>query len=234
MIADDVVRIMGDCLLTCEELLATGRASSLSPLDLKTRVLCKGKVKLSQTNSKDTIDSSLAGKCKCTRKSVLGRRSGSFRRSLVDSLRSKDGLSTGCLSSPASSVTLAELRALRKEETAPGAVYERSVHKSKHKLSDPTYASILTLRSRPLEHFLAGAPATWPLPITSVPEHRLHRAMGLDKWEMKELQGIRSQGGLRLSEVDDVPAAAATRLARDMPDEVAKLQRLTSAHLLRP
>ena len=44
-IASTLKRFLGDQLLTYEELCATGRATSLSPLDLKRKVLCKGKVK---------------------------------------------------------------------------------------------------------------------------------------------------------------------------------------------
>jgi len=103
--------------------------------------------------------------------------------------------------------------------------------------TDEFYAGCLVLRSEPAKDFLADAQRKSPLPITSISEDRLLRALGLSRAEWHQIGGISSssvdvRGGSILNE-EQLAMIALVRLANDPPPLVGDMQRRTAKRLLR-
>ena len=109
---------------------------------------------------------------------------------------------------------------------------------SKIKVADSHYTAILSLRPESMRAFMSGAPSTWALPITSVNEDALLKAMGVSAVERNQIEGLQvmqsSHGGVPILTEEQQTARAIVRLAKYPPPEVAVLQQRTAARLLRP
>jgi len=100
---------------------------------------------------------------------------------------------------------------------------------------DSRYTAILSLRSVPMRAFMSNAPSAWALPITSVSENSLLKAMGISAVERNHIEGLQSsQGGVAILTEEQQTARAIVHLAKYPPPEVADLQQRTATRLLRP
>ena len=147
MVAQDAIQLLGQNLFSYDELLTTGASGSLSPNDLRLRVLCKGKVKVSKRDSTSPPDQQT---CRVTDSSVRCRAN---RRMLLTPFvrsctlkglrRSSSFLSRLSLSNSVSldhQLSVKELRAQREADTAPGALYTKTRKKQDRAETDSTSA----------------------------------------------------------------------------------------------
>ena len=118
---------------------------------------------------------------------------------------------------------------------------ESNRQKSSKNETDSFYAKYLALRSVPLATFLAGGPQKWALPITSIPENKLLRELGLSSQERDQIEGLfvrrPSSAGFVVPPGHDhqqLSARAIVRLAADPPGAVGIMQQRTTRWLLRP
>ena len=102
--------------------------------------------------------------------------------------------------------------------------------------TDKFYALHLCLRSEPVSAFLGDAKPKSELPITSINEDRLLKALGISVSERNLIEGLlaRSKGqvGIGLTE-EQQTSRAIVRLAANPPPEVKGIQRRTADWLLR-
>ena len=126
---------------------------------------------------------------------------------------------------------------------APQARARRKLEKKRTRNSkgstDAYYTDWLSLRSAPLQAFVAGdLSKCWELPITSVNESKLLRLLGIPSVECSQIEGLRigraSEGPSNGVTVERQASRTIARLAANPPHEVGRMQRLTSGWLLRP
>ena len=90
--------------------------------------------------------------------------------------------------------------------------------------------------------WMADAPQPYVLPVTSLNESRMLRALGLPEIEQNQILGLRMRRGAMSSALSgslwlteqQLSSRAIVRLAGNPPPQVGKLQRLASKRLLRP
>jgi len=245
-----VSKQIGFALLGYAELVATGRATSLSPADLKGRVLLKGRVHMKQSDSSRGSDSrSLSRTTRSLSRTTLQTTRWSRCR-LNDFLRrhkqtapeaprhlTRGSLTRGSLTRGVSSTIL-----IAAEDVATAAqqqIDQLRANTSK-KPTAPAYAVCLGVRTVPFVGFMAQDSGQVVLPMTSLSENRLLGALGLPSAEKKQLEGLQARRtsfvstihGLRLTE-DQLVSLAAIRLAHDPPQEVGAMQRRTAKWLSR-
>ncbi|KAL1507405.1 hypothetical protein AB1Y20_008247 [Prymnesium parvum] len=205
---------LGDILLTHEEL---GRLPSPTLINLKRRVLVKGKVKVASSKK----HSSAARSC------VRSMRKSAWRSNMDDTPEEEDdppsisslqyvleGSNTApslsrnsvrqsrTYSSETSSRTSSRQEISNSCYSEPFEIVERAVHqlkkrhkKSDHSGGDPFYHSCLAIRAMSISDFLAGKAPGWLLPITSFDEQRLLEALKLSRAEKNQLMGLGAQNG---------------------------------------
>jgi len=110
--------------------------------------------------------------------------------------------------------------------------------RSNKKPTDEYYASFLVLRTVAASSFLSNKPPKWLLPITSIMEDKLLKALGCKSAVRSQIEGLQnkrtfSKDATRLTE-DQHSTLAIVRLAADPPPEVGLMQRKTRNWLLRP
>jgi len=251
-LAKMMAQSFGSAMLTFDDLCATGRETSLSPSDLERRILTKGKVKDSTKRPSKTGESGRAPSLRRSRseflstKSLLSsitRRTSPANKGLS---KNESGLSHTTLSSfddvsirscePSRRDSDASITAAGEIEEAVRQLQQRERHSKKAIDQDQFYVGCLALRSLPMPVFLGTSLRKWKLPITSVNEDVLLKAIGLSEEERNQIEGlttIQMRGSLGLTEAQ-LSTRAIVRLAVDPPAEVGSLQRRTSNWLLRP
>mmetsp|Transcript_9588 Transcript_9588/g.28380 ORF Transcript_9588/g.28380 Transcript_9588/m.28380 type:complete len:621 (-) Transcript_9588:554-2416(-) len=260
-LANIAVEHFAEGLLTFDDLVATGRASLLSPLELNRRILLKGKVKQSKSK-KDRQRSPQRGREASWfwrgTSTPLNRSSGRHSTSrdstpegdpsvFERSMSTVEMFSERSMSvSSERSNSLQDLLTPSCKKEAKAAAQKR-IRKRMNKPSreaDSFYASNITLRSVPAKSFFAGEPHDSALPITSIAEDRLLLAIGLPRDERELIEGLRDlrhaaldgaaeRGELSLTQ-SQLSARAIVRLAANPPPAVGSLQRRTAGWLLRP
>jgi len=252
-LAATMVKHIGEALLSYEELSEIQRAAWLSPADLKTRVLARGKVKLPRkTNgTKPSCRNRFAGLA--TRPASLLRnslRSCSRGDSQAERSSTVVELRSTCVGvGPEASASVDKDRLSRSssvsEFDAPLTVVDSMANgrrrldkkvKASKNTTNEFYAQYLSMRSVPLHHFLRGSPPKWALPISSINEDRLLKELGLSAADCNQLEGLhveRSPSEVGRTEEQQV-SQAALRLAADPPLAVGRMQQRTTSHLLRP
>eukprot|EP00966_Prymnesium_polylepis_P327042 7382910-Prymnesium_polylepis.1 len=231
-LAKSMIKRMEDRLLRHDELVATGRASLLSPQELTERILVKGKVVRGKVRESKSFGHRLrSASSRLRRTSSRGnargesmgesmgesipkmRRSTSFEidedslRSVHDSIRA----------------SAAEVKASATQQLDKRRISKRSTNEY--------YAECLSLRSLPASDFLSTAAPRWPLPITSFNEDKFLRLIGLSRLDCNQIEGLPSSGssaGLSLS------YRAIVRLAANPPQQVGTIQRRSACWSVRP
>jgi len=239
---------LGSYLLPYEELLETGRAAELSPLDLQGRVMVKGKVKQPSRRA-DEVGKRPSFLSRSSRGS-LGTADAPGNRSM--SLRLPSGRRLSLVRSPSkdrsssflavdSDGTFETDESLRRSQNQLRAAVD-SMARARRKLygrsagidsdsgarqaTDPLYTSCLSIRSSPISHFLDDDKPQWPVPISSVNELRMLSLLGLTPAEQNQIAGHdQTEYGAQLTLV---------RLAANPSPEIGILQKKTSKWLLRP
>eukprot|EP00966_Prymnesium_polylepis_P295301 6819220-Prymnesium_polylepis.1 len=248
-VANHFTAHLGSTLLLYEELRAAGNAATASPLDLRRRVLLKGKLKLPKASNKDRTSSmdlsartsgSFNGFCRKAAHHAYRRVTSCRRLSLQPSL--------GHTSSATANTSTAEIgchkntsrghrRSSGTAEPSSAAASGRPPNLSggadviiAKVPTDPALALVIGLRSVPVNTFLIGK-SPWPLSISSINEDRLLKEYGLVRSERNEIEGL-TGASVGTSPLN---CRAAVSLAYDPPLQVAEMQGLTcGATLLRP
>jgi hypothetical protein len=107
---------------------------------------------------------------------------------------------------------------------------------SKSSLTDEFYASHLSVRSLPVDVYLANNPPKWVLPITSIDEDKLLRALKVPGSERSLIEGVMPlqkssyRGGVGAS---NSVSSAIVRLAANPPGKVGVWQLRTASWLVR-
>lgn len=111
--------------------------------------------------------------------------------------------------------------------------------KEKKDFNDEYYQRYLSLRSTPLANFLTQESLPGQLPITSINEDRLLKTAGLSRAVRDQIEGLQI-GRLSVAvnvtglTEEQLSTRAIMQLTSDPPQEVGRLQQLTSNWLLRP
>jgi len=257
-----LVQHLDSSLLSHNELVATGRAKDLSPLDLKRRVLLKGKVHVRKTTERLSIRSSsrlstlrLGGppSTRGKRTPALGNKQtpvGDKRQARQSakwasrdalavepdgaSVRFSQERNSGAFSPRQLSARVSG-KAARAQARARMTLHEKRAKTSKGG-TDNFFSSYLTLRSEPIATFMGLSPPRWVLPITSMNEDRFLKLLGISSAERYQLEGLqlgRSSALSGFTEEQQI-SHAVIRLTADPPAAVGKLQRLTAQWLVRP
>mmetsp|Transcript_74504 Transcript_74504/g.205372 ORF Transcript_74504/g.205372 Transcript_74504/m.205372 type:complete len:583 (+) Transcript_74504:981-2729(+) len=211
---------LSNSLISYQDLIDTGRPVLLSPLDLKRRVLLKGKIKLQSKRSRSLSNTFIRARLE----SNSGR-----ARSLSDCRKQSKTGGGGARTARKNSSKQSQRRSSELAEESFKADEESFK-------ASGLYVEILALRSLPISDFLGDAPPKWPLAITSINEDRLLRELGLQDEERNQIEGLSStrvRGGISLTE-EQMSSRAIARLAADPPQQVGSFQRRTRAWLLRP
>ncbi|KAL1525655.1 hypothetical protein AB1Y20_020505 [Prymnesium parvum] len=230
-IAKMMAKHFGKALVLYDELNACGRARSLSPRDLKGRVLVKAKVNVVAGTAEKSASwyrrvsapsRSPAAylRSKTTRTSVAGARG-----SVCDRRSSLTSPVLGVELSVSNQKANSARRKLEKQ---------RGKKRAKH-ATDPHFATHLCLRTVPVSDFLTADANGWVLPITSVNEDVLLKELGLSQLERHQMEGLtfRSADVPSSLTAAQLSALASVRLARDPPPEVGTMQRRTASWLVR-
>ncbi|KAL1496398.1 hypothetical protein AB1Y20_016353 [Prymnesium parvum] len=230
-IAKMMAKHFGKALVLYDEVDACGRARSLSPRDLKGRVLVKGKVNVVADSagkraswyrrvSASSRSPATYLRNKTTRTSVAGARGSIFdgRSSLI----------TPVLVEESSVSNQKANEARRKLEK------KRGKKRAKH-ATDPHFATHLCLRTVPVSDFLVAEDNGWVLPITSVNEDVLLKELGLSQLDRHQMEGLTFRSADVPSSLTEAQLStlASVRLARDPPPEVGTMQRRTAGWLVR-
>jgi len=252
---------LDDKLLTYDLLVETGRATSLSPLDLAKKILVKGKV---------VVQRGRKGKEKASeKKERASMTAANLQRSISQDEEDIPGRSSRRLSrnGMAKSVMQIDLGSSASSRRSSGIGSRRmrgansklsSLHSSKRMKEDSgasnksfatlfeydvLYHSVLSFRSEPLQRFLASDPSVWELPITSASEEKFLKALCLPALERDQIVGLVSgrttqvAGGRRSSiseNPEQVMSRAIVRIAANPPAGVGVMQRRTASWALRP
>ena len=252
---DCFVLIFCLCSLQYDEFSGSESPATLSPMDLKGRVLLKGKVKMGkQKRNKIPMampsfratlrspskakDLSSAGVTGSGARSTFGSSSRIERLSRSSSARYSFNSSRRCRSS-----SFADRNSTRQSRGVSGRLtledcrsgLETIATGDVKKATDEIYAACLSLRSLPVSAFMTGDRQSLPLPITSVNEDTLLKECGLSIADRHQIEGVRStfvaDHGLTQEQLS---RRAIARLAVDPPPQIGKLQQRTMAWLLRP
>ena len=247
-VANHFTSHLGSMLLVYDELRATGNAAAASPLDLRRRVLLKGKVKIAKASNKDSMSSmDLSARARGSLNEIC-RKAAHYAYRRVTSCRrlSSQASLSHSSSATASTSTIGSQKGRslghrRSSETAEPASAAAN-GKPSNNLSggaavitakvptDPALALVIGLRSIPVDTFLMGK-SPWPLSISSINEDRLLKEYGLVRSERNEIEGLT---GAAVG-TSPLSCRAAISLAYAPPAQVAEMQGLTSgAMLLRP
>jgi len=229
-----LVAHLKETLFTYEKLVGTGRALALSPFDLKQQVLVKGKAKLGTTTKKQFRRGKLF--------SIQGSLA-SLHRSVSSCETTPSAVprtTLSCGSSRASTTSAVEAmektrRRLYRSSAGHGAPNETNSG-SWSRTTDEFYTSLIGLRSETMSSFCGGGPPTWAVPVTSISENQMLKALGLSDFEIEQIEGLGSvsiRGGYGLTE-EQLSSRAVVRLAADPPQDVGVVQRRTAQWLLRP
>jgi len=227
-LAKMMIAHFGTALLRYDELIEMGRALDLSPVELKQRVLAKGKVKEAKP-SKDQ------GQRRGLLRSRTSRRTSTFAPGGSAATKNERPSSGGRMRSCSMGSVLSEAPDFAEQMAKARAKVEKNDTTAQH-VTDEFYAGCLAMRSVPIHDFIGNVPSPWALPITSLNEDRLLVLMGLTKAERNQIEGLSSvsmRGGLGLSEAE-LSSRAIARLALEPPPKVGELQRRSSRWLLRP
>jgi len=256
MLAVTLVQKLDAALMKYSELVDTGRAKSLSVLELKLRVLLKGKVKVDQQQKKEKalprqVASIFTAQSTCT---LFRSRSTLFRTRSTARRTDQSGMSDGPSRSSPSPASMTDRStedegrpSSRSSFTSESAEqdatrqFDKKRQKSQRGTADPLYASVIGLRSAPLSKFLQQTTLQWQLPMTSICESRLLMEIGVPNSERNQIMGLQRRaselgtlsgpGGLTEPQL---VARAIGRLATDPPQLVGAMQRRTTSWLLRP
>eukprot|EP00966_Prymnesium_polylepis_P188211 4361904-Prymnesium_polylepis.1 len=205
----------GNQLLTYEELVATGRAQKLPPVDLKNRILLKGKVE--QSSLEATVI-------------TAQRKSSRFRR-VSRFLKSTAHLSSTCGSSRRSIDTPGEVSPPGRQRASTAKFYSKMKGET-----NEYYMSVLSLRSVPFGSLQAAAPRKLPITMSSMNEDRLLQELGLPLEERNLIEGLSSatvRGRRGSFSEAQMSSTAIAGLAANPPPNVGTVQRISSWALLR-
>mmetsp|Transcript_15402 Transcript_15402/g.46245 ORF Transcript_15402/g.46245 Transcript_15402/m.46245 type:complete len:545 (-) Transcript_15402:93-1727(-) len=263
-LAVHMVEYFGKALLTYDEMVATGRATSLSPLDLQDRVLAKGKVRNAATTPKISSRSLM---WKALKRQNVNRADAHEKVCSTETTQPRFELQPSSTDEPLSEVKRGESQ-VTPEFGASDSVGAHTVdmhemdtpnvskggkmrYRSKSmqalvpnsgsnvKVTDEHFASCLALRSLPVSTLLSVNPPNWALPITSINEDRALAALGLNRAERCQIEGLHlgssTLGGDYLGATEEqISSRAIARLAADPPPQVGVIQRRVARWLLRP
>jgi len=235
-LAASMIEHLEKLLITHVEITEAAGKKSLSPFDLKRRILAKGKVKV----AKDRSSLGTGSRTILRMPSSLLRQSSSLRRtsdrqrpSTRASIRTKVLFRASSfedeIQEPFQTVE-AEIaaHASRAQQTL-----EQQYLSTKLKSTDEYYAATLSLRSLHLQAFLGDEQPTSPPTMTSINEDRLLIVLGLTAQERNQIEGLASvHERFGLTE-EQMSAHAVTLAVVDPPPTVGIMQRKTSARLLR-
>ena len=228
-LAQSMVKHIRSALFVYSDLVATKRATSLSPLDLNNCVLVKGKVKEGGKKVEKKGNFCRRLSASMTAAGVAGA-SSDRRSGRLDKLESSTRLAVAPSAGVHASV-VDKMAACRKQ------LDKRLV--SSMRPTDKFYASLLALRSEPIATFRNHLiTSKWELPISSINEDGLLTELGLPIHERYEIEGLltgRSQADAALSLTEEQQTSRAiVRLAANPPLQVGRVQRRTAEYLLRP
>jgi len=233
-LATMLMRDLGSALLVFEELEQVQTPASLSPSDLKLRVLLKGKANL-QRRKTDWVRAP-GGAGNSLRRSfrfVMGA-----KRLAQRSLSRMSSSGAGELMPNAEETRRwsSELDFDEKEEAQQSLARRYSSDSSAKRGADDLYISCLGLRTIQVKFFLGDAPLQWPLNITSINEDRLLKEMGLSRAERDQIEDLSSASVIEGQDLTEAQPSttAIVRLAADPPPDVGVMQRRTESRLLRP
>jgi len=215
-IARMLIKYLDEALLPYDDFVATSRPASLSPRDLRLRVLVKGKVKQRKKLQKQTTQKGSGGSqrnlgslkklfgslaCNVSDRSWKTASRLGFSRSAHTDTRSgrSDSSSLKEESVPSTPTRGMSFSNAAMNGSFNGLSFVAEMEKAHRKLNqekspqiitDNLYAACLALRSLPKEDFLGSLPPKWPLPITSISEDRLLMALGLPETERSQIEGL--------------------------------------------
>jgi len=225
-----LIKYLDDALLQYEDFIATSRPATLSPFELRNRVLVKGKIK-SQASSQRSSGS---------RRNLLAVRDAwhTFRgrvrgRSTEAPIKFKARVSNAVKRINHSS------RAENCHSYIAQSPRPRVVTWATGDGTDTLYSGCLCLRTLPKEDFLGRSPPKWPLPITSISEDQLLIVLGLSENERSQIEGLRigssalQRKSRSLQAEEKLSSNAIVRLAANPPPEAGWLQRRSLYWLLR-
>ena len=258
-LAHMMVAHLGAMILKYAELeqMAGERAPSLSPLDLKGRILIKGKVKLGDNASfRTSREASFRSSHEASTRTSMSKKASRFSlrfRSARFSLRSFKGSVHSSLGRKLTDLNFSTLSGVddpalfgvdavanARSKLYQGAKGNKDETNSGSKTTETSefYASCLCLRSVALPAFMSSAPSKWLLPITSINEDRMLSLLGLPRAERDQLEGLRAgtmtAAGDRQISDEQISLSAIIRLTSNPPEEVGRMQRKTARWLLRP
>ena len=222
-LANSMVESVGNMLYPYHELVASRHASLLSPLELKLRVLVKGKVKLA-----DSTIGPVAPAAKTIRGRLFNRRTSNTRETTP---RRKRG----------SSITRRSIDSTFGDQMARARrKFEKQQARNVQRVTDPFYSSYICLRSWQFSDFLLDSSPPWQLPITSSSESKFLSTLGLSKAERNQIEGLTVGSAYALDEearqgltATQLSSAAIVRLAANPSSAVGSMQRRTADLLLR-
>jgi len=225
-LAKSMIKRMEDRLLRHDELVATGRASLLSPQELTERILVKGKVVRGKVRESKSFGHRLRSASSRLRgtSSRGSARGESMGESIPEMRRSTSfEMDEDSLRYDSIRASAAEVKASATQQLDKRRISKRSTNEY--------YAECLSLRSLPASDFLSTAAPRWPLPITSFNEDKFLRLIGLSRLDCNQIEGLPSSGssaGLSLS------YRAIVRLAANPPQQVGTIQRRSACWSVRP
>jgi len=205
-----LIRNLGSLMLKYEEVDEfADAASSLSLLQLKRRVLVKGKVKPPAPSTKRSRSF-----FSCSATTSKGRLSFMMSQSHCDTSRFSVSSSSGRASGGNSLAGW----------NASGDVRHQA---------DPLYLSCLAMRSVRFNDLMHNAPAIWPLQSASINEDRLLEVIGVHEVERHQMENLARPGTEDIRRLQELSTIALARLAANPPPEVGLVQRIATAHQLR-
>ena len=200
-----------------DDFVATGKAATLSPIELQGRLLLKGKIRRSSCSGGGT-------------KSAIWRKGGiGTGRTSFGAGRNSDSPRT-----PPNGFTRGSSSLSFVQESCHSI--EGRQARVRTRRTDEFYGACLSLRSLPVDAFLQGNRGSLPLPITSINEDILLKELGLTDDQRHQIEGvltIKVRGALGMTE-EQLSNRAVARLAADPPPPAGAMQRLTTSWLLRP
>ena len=236
LLATALIKHLGGALLTYDELCETGRASSLSPLDLKRRVVIKGKVKAS-TAGKSRLKGARLSAIMETAVMRPSRGVGRLPRYLrtvsrltLRSQRASHGVTSNAKDNEIQDKDSRSNSSIRLRLSGLGAATGTAKQKVR---TDALLAGITALRSASVNEFLGAHRSVHALPITSINEERLLQEMSLSEEERNKIMGLMGHGASQALAASSL-SSTARNLAHDPPATVGELQRLAAERLLRP
>jgi len=249
-IARMMVKHLGDTVLSYDALCETGRAPTLSPLDLKRRILVKGKVKppkkpkvkRKRFSKRHTARPARPNDDSISRKEESALSSSTFARlsrlpklARPESAESMDMTTAddeNTISRRASEFDISPIEVMA---SARKELYKQRRTPSSKDTTDEFYASLLCMRSEPIKGFL-GSVSKWTMPITSVNEDRMLKLLGISAYERNQIEGLqssRSQFAAGVTE-EQQTTRAVMNFTTNPTRTVGVMQRRTAGWMLRP